>query len=385
MSAGTSAKPLVVTHVVSGDIWAGAEAQVCQLVRALQANQTVSPTAVVFNDGALMQKLKAAGIPVTLADESVESPLGIIRGICRHLRQHQTDIVHTHGFKENVLGTIAQKLCRVPKSLRTAHGNPESEKSWRNPGRRLTGLMDRLTAQYGQDAVVAVSSQLERDLSRVYPGKTIRILNFIEIPAVPAEPATREDNDGVIKIGLVGRLVPVKRADLFIDTIGLLAEQLSGTVKGIVIGDGPLMERLKQYTDEKGLSERIEFKGFVANPAQELEQLDLLIMPSDHEGIPMVLLESILAGLPIVAHNVGGIPEILDQGRCGLLVDDHSARGYADKAALLLNDTGLMTQLTASARAHLFKEFNKDKNALKYEALYQSFFNPRDAVCTFCR
>jgi glycosyltransferase involved in cell wall biosynthesis len=143
-------------------------------------------------------------------------------------------------------------------------------------------------------------------------------------------------------------------------------------VKGIIIGNGPLMESLKEYTAANGLSDLIEFRGFVANPAQELEKLDLLIMPSDHEGIPMVLLEAILAGLPIVAHNVGGIPEILDNGRCGLLVDDHSARGYADKAALLLADPGLMTQLTAAARCHLSQEFNKDKNARKYEALYQS-------------
>jgi glycosyltransferase involved in cell wall biosynthesis len=372
VAAGISNKPLVVTHVVSGDIWAGAEAQVYQLVRALKANQRVSPTAVVFNDGALMQKLMAAGIPVTLTDEAVKSPLGIICGLCRHFKEQQTDIVHTHGFKENVLGTIAQKLSRVPKSVRTAHGNPESAKRWRSPISRITGLLDRLTARYGQNAVVAVSSQLARDLGRVYPTKTVKILNFIEIPEMPAKPAPRKAGGQVIQIGLVGRLVAVKRADLFIDTIRLLNEQLSGAVKGIIIGNGPLMESLKEYTAANGLSDLIEFRGFVANPAQELEKLDLLIMPSDHEGIPMVLLEAILAGLPIVAHNVGGIPEILDNGRCGLLVDDHSARGYADKAALLLADPGLMTQLTAAARCHLSQEFNKDKNARKYEALYQS-------------
>lgn len=389
--------PLVVTHVVSGDLWAGAEAQVYQLVRALQANQTVAPTAVLFNDGALMQKLKAAGIPVTLADESVESPLGMVRGLCRHFKEHQTAIVHTHGFKENVFGTLAQKLSRVPKSVRTAHGNPESEKSWRNPKRKLASMLDRLTARYGQDAVVAVSGQLETDLSRVYPNKTVKILNFIEIPETTTDEATCDEiaaaphaDGNVLKVGLVGRLVPVKRADLFIDTIQLLAQllakQVSGTVKGIIIGDGPLMENLKKLTAEKGLSELIEFKGFVANPAQELEQLDLLLMPSDHEGIPMVLLESLLAGLPVVAHNVGGIPEILDYGRCGLLVDDHSARGYADKAAWLLSNPELMQQLKAPARAHLLQEFNKDKNALKYEALYKSiFYEPHRPLASIFR
>lgn len=390
MAGSTAKKPraetrLVVTHVVSGDIWAGAEAQVCQLVRALQANQTVTPTAVVFNDGALMQKLKAAGIPVTLADESVASLPGMVRGLCRHFKEHQTSIVHTHGFKENILGTLAQKLCRVPKSVRTAHGNPESAKSWRNPVARMTGMLDRLTARYGQDAVVAVSTQLERDLSRIYPGRTVRILNFIEIPEASPEtttagvtaeqlPAPREAAGNVTRIGLAGRLVPVKRPDLFIDTIRLLSEQRPGSVKGIIIGDGPLLEPLRKTTAEKGLSGLIEFKGFVSNPARELAQLDLLLMPSDHEGIPMVLLESLLAGLPVVAHRAGGIPEVLDHGRCGVLVDDHSARGYADRVAWLLGNPGLMQQLQASGRAHLRQEFNRDKNALKYEALYRSIY-----------
>lgn len=374
--------PLVVTHVVSGDIWAGAEAQVYQLIRALQASTAVSPTAVVFNDGALMQKLKAAGIPVTLADETAKSPLGMVRDLCQHLKEHHTDIVHAHGFKENVLGTLAQKICGVPRSLRTAHGNPESEKSWRHPKRKLTSLLDQLTARFGQDAVVAVSSQLERDLSRIYPTKTVKIRNFIEIPETTSPPTEKTIGD-VIRIGLVGRLVPVKRADLFIDTIQLLSTQLPKPVKGVIIGDGPLIESLKQYTQQKGLSDLIEFKGFVTHPAQELEQLDLLIMPSNHEGIPMVLLESLLAGLPIVAHNVGGIPEILDDGRCGMLVDDHSPNGYAKKAAELLNNPGLMEQFGAAGRSHLRQEFNKDENALKYEALYKAiFYEPNHPVAS---
>jgi L-malate glycosyltransferase len=392
VAATTSDKPLVVTHIVSGDIWAGAEAQVYQLARALKANRTILPTAVVFNDGPLMQKLKAAGIPVTLADESTESPLGMVRSLCKHMKEHSTDIVHTHGFKENVLGTIAQKLCRVPKSVRTAHGNPETCETWRSPRRKLINMVDQLTARYAQNAVVAVSGQLERDLSRLYPDKTVKILNFIEIPETATAhvtrekmPAAQETASNVIKLGLVGRLVPVKRADLFIDAIQLLSERSSGAVKGIIIGDGPLMEELKKQTHEKGLSDLIEFKGFVTNPGQELTQLDLLLMPSDHEGIPMVLLESLLAGLPIVAHNVGGIPEILDEGRCGLLVDDHSANGYADEASVLINNPELIEKMTTAGFNHLRQQFSKDVNVPKYEALYRTvYYDPHRPIASAC-
>ncbi|PTB98771.1 hypothetical protein C9993_06415 [Marinobacter sp. Z-F4-2] len=385
MTAGETTEKLVVTHVISGDLWAGAEAQAFQLISALQANNTILPTAVVFNEGPLMQKLQSAGIPVTLANETTEPPWRLVHHLCQHFKDHKTKIVHTHGFKENVLGTLAQKLSRVPKSVRTTHGNPEYELSWRNPGKKLIGLLDQLTARYGQDAVVAVSGQLERDLKKVYGHKTVKILNFIEIPddsekkiSHGANSNRRDYSQTDIKVGLIGRLVPVKRVDLFIDSIKELNDQLSGQVKGIVIGDGPLMDSLKIYANQQGLAHLIEFRGFVADPTMEIEQMDLLIMPSDHEGIPMVLLEALLARVPIVAHNVGGIPEILANGRCGILVDDHTPSGYAKQSASLLQDPELVADFIRAGRAHLAQNFNKATNALRYEGLYKAiYYEPR--------
>lgn len=385
MTAGETTEKLVVTHVISGDLWAGAEAQAFQLISALQANNAVLPTAVVFNEGPLMQKLQSAGIPVTLANETTEPLWRLVYHLYQHFRDHKTKIVHTHGFKENVLGTLAQKLSRVPKSVRTTHGNPEYQLSWRNPGKKLISLLDQLTARYGQDAVVAVSGQLERDLTKIYRDKTVKILNFIEIPDEAEKNVSRGANANCrgyiqadFKVGLIGRLVPVKRVDLFIDSIKELNDQLPGQIKGIIIGDGPLMESLKTYANQQGLAHLIEFKGFVADPTAEIEQMDLLMMPSDHEGIPMVLLEALLARVPIVAHNVGGIPEILDNGRCGILVDDHTPSGYAKQSANLLQDPELMADFVRAGRAHLAQNFNKTTNSLRYEALYKTiYYEPR--------
>ncbi|WP_148862585.1 glycosyltransferase family 4 protein [Marinobacter fonticola] len=366
-------KATVVTHIISGDLWAGAEAQVYQLISGLYANGHVAPTAVVFNPGILYDKLCALGIEVTIADETALSPLGQIMAIRAHLRENGAAIVHTHGFKENVLGTIAQHLARVPRSLRTAHGNPETTLSWQKPLKKLTQILDDSIARYGQNAVVAVSKQLESALSARYPGKTVRISNFIDLnnryASEEAEITPVKEHEPPYQIALIGRAVPVKRLDLFIDTIALLRNQHGLDVNGAIYGDGPLLSSMKDYA-AKRIEGAVEFKGFVNNIAQELTTTDVLVMPSDHEGLPMTLLEALAIKVPIVAHNIGGIPEVLGEGRCGVLVDNHDSAGYAEAIAKLLNNRATMHNLAEAGVKHLQREFGSTQNIQKYEELY---------------
>lgn len=376
MATSDSDKKLVVTHIVSGDIWAGAEAQAFQLISGLQANGVIKPTAVVFNSGVLFDKLEALGIDVTLADESALSPLGQIKAICKHLREHSTDILHTHGFKENVLGTAARYLTGVKRSVQTIHGSPESQSTWRAPKKKLTHLLDRVMTGFCQDAVVAVSQHLKTVLEPRYPNKTVVIRNFIDtdeiLTAPPEQPDDLRQLDTPYRITLVGRCVPVKRIDLFIDTIASLRNDHKLEVEGSICGDGPLLETMKQYANTKGVAKFIHFRGFVQDMEPEWASIDALVMPSDHEGLPMTLLEALLRKVPVVAHNAGGIPEVLDFGNSGVLVDNHSATGYADKLAQLIKQPEMARQLAANGQNHVKREFSKRENVRKYEALYRA-------------
>jgi glycosyltransferase involved in cell wall biosynthesis len=371
-----SDKKLVVTHIVSGDIWAGAEAQAFQLISGLQASGAIKPTAVVFNSGVLFDKLETLGIDITLADESTLSPLGQIKAICKHLREHPTDILHTHGFKENVLGTASKYLTGVKRSVLTVHGSPESQSTWRAPKKKLTHLLNRVLTGFCQDKLIAVSQHLKTLLEPRYPNKTVVIRNFIDtddIPtAAPEQPDDRQESDTTYRISLVGRCVPVKRVDLFIDTIANLRTDHKLDVEGSVCGDGPLLETMKQYAESKGVAQYIHFRGFVQDMEPEWASMDALIMPSDHEGLPMTLLEALLRKVPIVAHKVGGIPEVLDHGNSGVLVDNHSATGYAEKLALLINQREMASQLAANGQKHVKRKFSKRENVQKYEALYRA-------------
>lgn len=367
----------VVTHVVSGDIWAGAEVQVYQLCRGLIESGEATPTAVLFNGGTLHDKLQALGVPVTLADETRHSAAAMVRIAANHLRQHRAEIVHTHGFKENVIGTVAQTLARVPASLRTVHGNPEIKVSFRKPAKWGVNKLDQLLGRYAQNAAVAVSSQLEDTLGTIFPGKVTKIFNFVDVEALREEaPPKRRGSEGRLVLGLVGRLVPVKRVDLFIDTIARLNEQ-GVAAEGVIIGDGPLLQALKQQADKRGVSDKITFSGFINPVAPAMRNLDALLMTSDHEGLPMTLLEALALEVPIIAHNVGGIPEVLDRGRCGWLVDDHSAEGYCAGVLAAFETDGEAADRAAAGLAHVKRDFDIRANTGEYLKLYNALYAAR--------
>ncbi|MEX0604305.1 MAG: glycosyltransferase family 4 protein [Marinobacter sp.] len=377
MAARGADRKLVVTHVVSGDLWAGAEAQAFQLISGLQANDVIKPTVVVFNPGVLFEKLSALGVDVTIADESALSPIKQLKIICGHLRQHSTDILHTHGFKENVLGTIARYLSGVKRSIQTVHGSPEHQPTWQDPKKKITHLLDHTLTKLCQDAVVAVSQHLKTVLEPRYPNKIVVIRNFINtdetVSCSPLKPVhEQEDSEASYTIALVGRCVPVKRIDLFIDTIARLRIDHHLKVEGKICGDGPLLETMKQYAETKGVANFIDFRGFVQNMEPEWASMDALIMPSDHEGLPMTLLEALLRNVPVVAHHAGGIPEVLNYGNCGLLVENHSATGYAEGLAKLIKQPKIAGKLKANGQKHVKNEFSKRKNVQNYEALYRA-------------
>jgi len=323
-------KPVVVTHIISGDLWAGAEVQVYNLCKGLIKTQTVRPTAIVFNEGLLSARLRELGVEVEIADETRLGPIGIIRAISAHCRKSDSRVVHTHGFKENILGVLAKDLARVPRSIRTVHGNPETPLASLQIHKRLIQKLDILLGRFRQDYIVAVSTQLEEFLETRFPGKVVKIFNFIDFDSLKDQwPKPAKSESEAVSIGIVGRLVPVKRVDLFLETLALLKSQ-EIAYRGVVIGAGPMETALKKLTASLGLQDLVEFKGFVDPVHEEIRKLDILLMPSDHEGLPMTLLEALALDIPTVAHSVGGIPDLFQYSSSAWLVTAHNPSGYSD-------------------------------------------------------
>ncbi|MDC0661939.1 glycosyltransferase family 4 protein [Marinobacter sp. SS21] len=362
----------VVTHIVSGDLWAGAENQVYNLFVGFQSIHSIRPTAVLFNEGVLSRRLKALGVPVTIVDENQSGGVAMVRAISRHCREYQTDILHTHGFKENILGTLAKWLARVPKSVRTVHGNQETPKSLRNPVSWAINALDHLLNEKAHQAIIAVSIELQSKLEQVYSGRVVKISNFIDVDTVrKGKEQQRPIGQRPINLGFVGRLVALKRADLFISAVRQLNDQ-GLDCRGTILGDGPQLADLQSLAMTLNANELIEFRGFVDPLTTALNELDALVMPSDHEGQPMTVLEALAFELPIIAHNTGGIPELLDGGRCGWLVDKHTVQGYVEAVRSALSNDEELRMKTSAGLGHIRARFDVNVCTQHYLELYQS-------------
>ena len=121
---------LRVCHVMSADLWAGAEVQVATTASYLMAQSEVTLTAVLLNEGKLARELRSLGVEIAVVDEHRHSAAGILAFLTRFLKIHQVDIVHTHRYKDTVLGIAAAKLAGVGHVVRTVHGLTEPMRGW---------------------------------------------------------------------------------------------------------------------------------------------------------------------------------------------------------------------------------------------------------------
>lgn len=371
---------LHVLHVVSGDLWAGAEAQLFTLAKTLHGRPGTTVSVVIFNPGRLEQELRKTGIRVIVLDEEKLNGIQILRQLVRTVRELNPDIIHTHRTKENILGSIAAKFNGIP-SLRTAHGAPEHATGWHNFPKRFIRLLDWFGGRFLQCRVIAVSADLADILGQEFPSERVRIIeNGIDIDALvqSAAQTTTRATTSSLNIGIAGRLVPVKRVDLFIRTAKYLHDTHSELDLDFhIYGDGPLRKELEVLARSLETESYLHFEGHCDDIPAVLRNLDLLLMTSDHEGLPMILLEAMTLEIPIIAHRVGGITKLLDQGNCGVLVEDHRPEGYARAVRQLAMEPELRKEIAHKAVQRIKNCYSAKQNADNYCTEYKNILQER--------
>jgi glycosyltransferase involved in cell wall biosynthesis len=369
---------LKVCHIASGDLWAGAEVQVANLVAQLRKDPSIELALLVMNEGPLAEQGRQAGVLTEVLDERSHGFRTLIGKTKAFVRGFQPDILHSHRYKENVLAAIARSAAGSPALVRTQHGMPEPFARGASLQHRVSLLADRFVARRMTNRIIAVSSDMHRELARIYPAQKIALIpNGIDADALAHVPAKTQARARlgiaaeVPLIGYCGRLEPVKRIDLFLDAAKLLREQNSNA-KFVVAGDGNERSRLEQRAKALDLRENIVFLGHRSDVAVVLRALDILSLTSDHEGLPMVLLEALAAGTLVVAREVGGIPEVILHEQNGLLVMDPSPQAIAGawQRALALDAATKRAWSEAGVRT-VRERFSAKGNAEAMSALYR--------------
>ncbi|MGQ9424679.1 glycosyltransferase [Gilvimarinus sp. F26214L] len=363
------APPKRIVHIISGDRWAGAEVQAFTLLRQLRQHAEVH--AILLNDGELARRCRADRIPITVLNENHMSSVGILRGIIACLKAIRPQVVHTHRQKENILGSLANLASGRARCIRTVHGAPEFAPNLRQ---RLQIWLDVLCGRLLQDGIIAVSSELKTRLGASFPDHKIHVIrNGIDPEEVRRgvdTPEFRRSFPNARHVGLVGRLDPVKRIDIFLRMAAiLLAEAPHHRWHFHVFGEGRQEAALKQLAHDLNIARSVRFHGHRSDVRSCIAGLDALVMPSDHEGLPMAALEALALNTPLVAHDTGGLRELLiKQPEC--LVQDHEPSGYARALRRLIEGDTPAPVLAA--------DYLAGSNADRVLALYV----PVQAVCT---
>ncbi len=372
---GISDKKIIhVLHIASGDLWAGAEAMLYTLAKTLHLKLSTQVTVVLLNHGTLEQKLRECGIAVFVLDESHLNGLQILQQLFRIIDDIKPDVIHSHRTKENILGSIAAWYKHRIPSLRTVHGAPEHRAPLHQLPRHIIQFLNWYSGRFLQRYIIAVSADLANKLETDFPQAKIKVIeNGVDIDTMLSNVSPSPLNNGIdYKIGIAGRLTPVKRIDLFIEcAVQSKQRHPEPTIHFHIYGDGPLQEKLEAEVKLRQADGYIHFEGHTENIPQHLQTLDALLMTSDHEGLPMILLEAMCMKTPVIAHAVGGIPHLLDHGKCGTLIEEHDAKSFTDAVIDLVMRPEHYKQSAELAFTRIKQHYSALQTARAYLDIYR--------------
>jgi len=367
-----------VCHVMTADLWAGAEVQLFTTASYLSQRQDVVLTAVLFNDGRLAGELRRLGIDVAVIDEASHSAADIVLFLTHFFSEHRIELVHTHRYKDTVLGAIAAKLAGVPHVVRTMHGLREPMTGWNRVKFGAYETLDKTMLRWCADRVIAVSNRMAGALiSNGYKSSLVTtIQNGIDL-AKAASSRNPEDMkrelgvDGAIVIGTAGRLTPVKGQDTFLRAARLILDR-EPRAQFLIAGDGPLEHDLKSLAGQLGIDSACRFLGARNDIADVVSAMDVFVLPSLNEGMPMAALEAMALAKPVVASKVGGLPEVIRHRESGVLVPPGNADALAAACLELVRDRSRAARMGAEARRTIEAEFSGERNGQALADVYRA-------------
>jgi glycosyltransferase involved in cell wall biosynthesis len=360
-----------ILHVITSLGIGGAERLVISAVRGLPMPRFGHAICCLTERGPLAVEAEAAAVPVFCVGEypGMRHPLAFAR-LVRIVRAFRPTIVHTHLQSANLYGRLAARLARVPVVVSTEHN------VYVGKARRYI-LVERLLART-TDALIAVSEEVRQFLSgqlSIAPS-AIRVVRNGVAAGAPSTRGVAElrarlgaETGGGVRLGTIASMTSKKGHDVLLRAVARLREQGLGCSL-VLAGDGPERPRLEALVGTLGLGPHVHFLGTVSNAADVLAVIDLFVLPSLVEGLPLALLEAMYAGKAVVATSVGGVPEVVKSHQNGLLVPPGSDTELAGAIATLAESEALRYQLGAAARETIEGGFTEAAYLESLSALY---------------
>lgn len=309
-----------------------------------------------------------------------------------YIRRERFAIVHTNSSKAGILGRLAARLAGVPMILHTAHGWAHHNYMSRLR-RSLYVTMERIVEKF-TDKIIAVS---ELNVKKALSDKIGRKSKYVIIRSgidldkfsglwidVERERRKLKVDPSDIVVGSVTRLIDQKSPGDFIRMANEILKNNS-KVSFLLVGDGPLRKQIKAMVAEYKISEKVILTGFRSDVPELLSTMDIFVLTSLWEGLPRVLPQAMVMGIPIVATWVDGVPEAVKHGQNGFLVPPKDFCALAQRTLKLIENPSLAKKMGEAGKKMVYSEFCVKEMVKKTEELYEDLFNlksPKNSITT---
>ena len=350
--------------------YGGGERLTVDLAKGLDRSIFDVKVCVTTQGGEWLEKeLIEAGIEYRILHKRLGPTLGVLPRIMALFCEWRPHLVHTFRFTANTYGRVGAILARVPVIVSTEH-NKEHKSLSRQ-------LIDITLARFTDRAIV-VSKEIfdqthtEHLLSRnriqlIEEGIDLDRFRWVERHPVPTSTAPAVHS---FKAGIVARLYPQKGHMDFLNAI-LRAREVHPTLKGIIVGEGQLRPELEQWVTDHQMQESIEFWGFREDLPQVFRELDLFVMSSHWEGLPIALLNAAASGLPFACTAVGGIPEVFQDGVHGRLVPPGNPDALAAAVVWSMDHYAAACAMAKTASALVHEKHGLHAMIRRHEEMYR--------------
>lgn len=357
-----------ILHAITPGIVGGLESVVLALAGGQAARgHEVSVAAVVDREPdphPLLISLERAGVAVDRIPARGRRYLMERRTIGTTIAARRAEVVHTHGYRSDVLAGSAARRLEIP-TITTVHGFTGGDRK----NRFYEAI--QVASFRSFDAVVAVSSPLKRALvHRGVPAERIQLLPnaWAGVEALPAGEARARLGlpAGDFIAGWVGRMSREKGLDVFLDA---LANPAAAGVTAAILGEGRDRRKLESRAERLGLSDRLHWCGLVPDAGRYMTAFDAFVLSSRTEGTPITLFEAMDAGVPVVATGVGGVPDVLSPEE-GIILGPESPPALARAIAQVRSDPQAAGRRADRARIRLDRDFSLSHWLDAHDALY---------------
>lgn len=367
--------PHTLLYVITSTNIGGAEKALLELISRIDRTRYRVVVCCLKRPGAYAERLTAAadefyhlGLSEAAGLRGVVNFIPATLRLASVMRRVRPHIVHCFLFRASMMGRLAACLYPGPAIIAAVRVNEQSAlKYW---SERLSRF---LVCCY-----TAVSAEVRRTMierAHVAPEKIITIYNGIECAPqdVSAPPRARNET----RLALIGRLHHQKGQGVLLEALAIVINS-GRRVHLYLAGDGPDEDLLRQQAFELGIAGSVTFSGVVEDMVAFMADIDIVVLPSLWEGMPNVLLEAMAAGKPLVATNLPGIEEMVQNGTSAVLCEPGRAGALADAIMRLMDDPDLASRLARAAQMDVQRRFDISHTIAATQELYERVMQNRN-------